>query len=332
MSMTQDLSLGDGEMNDYTMYPQVSRGISTEALASAEMDDYTMYPQVSRGISAEALASAGVPGHYIDPGQMTQQDVDLLWATPMQSYATLDQAYQTASHSGDAIQVNLSHFENPIHQQEPAPQQTAPQQIVPQEPAPQEHPPQKSTLSRLIFLSKPETLGDYTLWTPEERNDKRSIIAFVRQTRGDLNYLTCHAVPANAYNQGMDTVSCVYWAPNPQGELQHKLAGRCIFTSVDIIGLLEKLAAHSFTVQEKNRIRRNLEAYKPETVKKNGTTNQFFDQLMGYKSPRTRNIEKDIKVFLWDDLSKALRKIVTKYQVDEGGVAIGERIADAGPF
>jgi hypothetical protein len=126
----------------------------------------------------------------------------------------------------------------------------------------------------------------------------------------------------------MYTISCIFWTPNPQGEIQHKLAGSCIFTSVDFIILLEKLAAHTFTVPEKNRIRRNLEAYKPETVKKSGTTNRFFNQVMAYSSPKTRNIEKDIKVFLWSDLSKAMRKIVTKYQVEDGGVDIGERMTD----
>jgi hypothetical protein len=91
---------------------------------------------------------------------------------------------------------------------------------------------------------------------------------------------------------------------------------------VDIISLLEKLVDNVFTLQEKNRIRRNLEGYKPETIKKEGSTGLFFNQVMAYSDPKTRNIEKDIKVFLWSDLTKALRKIVQKYNVN-GGIPIG---------
>ena len=43
---------------------------------------------------------------------------------------------------------------------------------------------------------------------------------------------------------------------------------------------------------------------------------------MAYITPKVRNIEKDIKVFLWSDLTKALRKVVQKYHV-QGGIAIG---------
>jgi len=69
----------------------------------------------------------------------------------------------------------------------------------------------------------------------------------------------------------------------------------------------------SFDVQEKNRIRRNLEGYHPVTIKKEGDTFLFFNQLMSYHEPKTRNIEKDIKVFKWEYISKAMKTIFTKY-------------------
>ena len=68
------------------------------------------------------------------------------------------------------------------------------------------------------------------------------------------------------------------------------------------------------TVEEKNRIRRNLEGFHPETVSKNKpSTEAFFKQIMNFPMPRPRHIEKDVKVFKWQSLDVALRKIIGKY-------------------
>jgi hypothetical protein len=180
---------------------------------------------------------------------------------------------------------------------------------------------------KLMFIQKPDRWGDYHQWTPEERHENRRIICFNKTTYGDIIQLDCFPVPMNEYKESMHTISCIRWKPDSVE--QHKLAGKCIFTSVDIITLLEKLVDYGFTVQEKNRIRRNLEGYRPETVKKEGNTNLFFNQVMAYTTPKVRNIEKDIKVFLWSDLTKALRKVVQKYHV-QGGIAIGRPSASIG--
>lgn len=166
---------------------------------------------------------------------------------------------------------------------------------------------------KLTFIRRPDVLGNTDTWSLHERQDNRRIVAFHKEIRGEVIQLDCYPVAAHEYNENMITISCIRWIPSPANELRHKLAGECVFTSVDIILLLEKLVGYQFDVQEKNRIRRNLEGYKPETVKKEGTTRQFFNQVMLYAQPKTRNIEKDIKVFLWKDLAKALKKVVQKY-------------------
>jgi hypothetical protein len=89
--------------------------------------------------------------------------------------------------------------------------------------------------------------------------------------------------------------------------------GRCVFTSVDVINLLAKISGRAFPIKEKNRIRRNLEGFGPQTVKKEGDTRVFFNQLMRYEHPKTRNIEKDIKVFKWENVGKAMRTIFQRY-------------------
>ena len=88
----------------------------------------------------------------------------------------------------------------------------------------------------------------------------------------------------------------------------------CYVTSVDTIFLLESLVAVRFTVEEKNRIRRNLEGFKPQTVSKaKPEREEFFKIIMGFPNPKPRNIEKDVKVFPWKILALALKKIIGKY-------------------
>lgn len=69
-----------------------------------------------------------------------------------------------------------------------------------------------------------------------------------------------------------------------------------------------------FSVEEKNRVRRNLEGFRPLTVSKcKAESADFFKLIMGFPNPKPRNIEKDVKVFPWKTLPYALKKIVTKY-------------------
>lgn len=90
-------------------------------------------------------------------------------------------------------------------------------------------------------------------------------------------------------------------------------------TSVDCIYLLEQLVNTKFTVEEKNRIRRNLEGYHPLTVSKGRPeSGNFFRLIMSFSAPKPRNIEKDVKVFPWKTLGQALKKIISKYSADYG--------------
>ncbi|KAI9305193.1 hypothetical protein BJ944DRAFT_288025 [Cunninghamella echinulata] len=99
-------------------------------------------------------------------------------------------------------------------------------------------------------------------------------------------------------------VSCIYWDEKNEFYV----------TSVDCIHLLEDLMNVRFTVEEKNRVRRNLEGFRPLTVSKcKAESAEFFKLIMSFPNPKPRNIEKDVKVFPWRTLPYALKKIVTKY-------------------
>nr|KMM70597.1 medusa [Coccidioides posadasii RMSCC 3488] len=107
-------------------------------------------------------------------------------------------------------------------------------------------------------------------------------------------------------------ISCIYWAGKKE----------CYVTSVDTIYLLESLVGVRFTVEEKNRIRRNLEGFRPLTVSKaKAESEEFFKVIMGFPNPKPRNIEKDVKVFPWRILAHALKKIIGKYSASYSSTA-----------
>ncbi|CAN3356319.1 hypothetical protein DICA4_C06986 [Diutina catenulata] len=158
-----------------------------------------------------------------------------------------------------------------------------------------------------VKLNFVKNIGDVTEnWSADEHKNHRRIVEF-SAARGpspwelSLTYQTVahpHCDPASV------AISCIWWQE----------MGLHIVTSVDIILLLEHLVRQSFTIEEKNRIRRNLQSLKPYTVARtNPRFLPFFNIIMEMEDPRPRNIEKDIKVFKWADLGLALDKVLFKY-------------------
>ncbi|KAI1453841.1 hypothetical protein F4805DRAFT_355129 [Annulohypoxylon moriforme] len=143
-------------------------------------------------------------------------------------------------------------------------------------------------------------------WTQEEWENRRRIVMFSKKQRGSTLTTSFKPVAANERPPNSICISCIYWAEKEE----------CYVTSVDTISLLEQLVAAPgrFTVEEKNRIRRNLEGFRPLTVSKAKTdSEEFFKVIMGFPAPKPRNIEKDVKVFPWKILGSALKKIISKY-------------------
>ena len=141
-------------------------------------------------------------------------------------------------------------------------------------------------------------------WSPEEWSAKRRLVQFWRSQNGST--IDADFAPTNLDNgppKGI-VISCIWWEERNE----------CFVTSVDTIYLLESLVAVRFTVEEKNRIRRNLEGFRPMTVSKAKLdSEEFFKVIMGFPNPKPRNIEKDVKVFPWKILAPALKKIISKY-------------------
>lgn len=143
-------------------------------------------------------------------------------------------------------------------------------------------------------------------WTHEEWDNRRRLVVFKKQQTGSVLSITFRPVSAAERPPNSICISCIWWRER----------GECYVTSVDTIHLLEQLLAapSRFSVEEKNRIRRNLEGFHPLTVSKaKAESEEFFKVIMSFGNPKPRNIEKDVKVFSWKTLGQALSKIISKY-------------------
>ncbi|KAK9377501.1 uncharacterized protein V1513DRAFT_109359 [Lipomyces chichibuensis] len=160
-------------------------------------------------------------------------------------------------------------------------------------------------------------------WSADEWKAQRRLVKFVYSQRGAVIRASATMTTQAEYVASMQppqperasrcegecVMSCIYWAARKEFYV----------TSVDCIFLLEQLVSARFTVEEKNRIRRNLEGYRPLTVSKGRIeSEQFFKLIMAFPNPKPRNIEKDVKVFPWKILGPALKKIVGKYSASYG--------------
>lgn len=149
-------------------------------------------------------------------------------------------------------------------------------------------------------------------WTESEASDRRRLVEFTRSQLGNNIHAEFKPVKPEDRAPNSITISCIYW----------KEKNDHYVTSVDTIYLLEALVGVRFTVEEKNRIRRNLEGYRPATVSKSRLdSEEFFKVIMGFPHPKPRNIEKDVKVFPWKILAEALRKIIGKYSASYSSTA-----------
>jgi hypothetical protein len=141
-------------------------------------------------------------------------------------------------------------------------------------------------------------------WTSDEISAGRRLVRFTKVQDGRRLIISCEPIKQDDYRESDSVISCIH----------RKDSNSCYVTSVDIIFLLERLTNSDFPVEEKNRIRRNLEGLRPTTVSKHKAGfEDFFQRIMEFPDPKPRNIEKDLKVFEWEQLDQALDKILSKY-------------------
>lgn len=153
-------------------------------------------------------------------------------------------------------------------------------------------------------------------WTPEEIEEERRLVCFLFEPISATDYrVDFEAITKLDYTPEKPIISCIYW----------KEKDSYMVTSVDIILVLEYLVHQSFSIEEKNRVRRNLQSLKPFTILRSDKNRQrFFNAIMKMEDPRPRNIEKDLKVFIWSDLLNAFDKVLSKYSTNVSRKTFGE--------
>jgi len=163
----------------------------------------------------------------------------------------------------------------------------------------------KGLTSAKVILQLEGDLDDMARgWTQEEWTARRRLVQFIRIQ--DNNVVKCSFAPVRQqdYKATDIVVSCIFRDDKNE----------CFITSVDTIYLLEAMVGVRFSVEEKNRIRRNLEGFKPITVSKSkAEAEPYFKLIMGFPNPKPRNIEKDVKVFPWKIVANSVKKIMAKY-------------------
>lgn len=171
-----------------------------------------------------------------------------------------------------------------------------------------------SSYRAVLSMETPtDSMGNHEDWDADERRIGRRLVRFTRVQDGCTLHVACESIKPSEYADGDTVVSCIYRPADAAGPGEPP-ASQCCITSVDIIFLLECLVGDIFNIEEKNRIRRNLEGFRPKTVSKNKAgTEEFFQKIMDFPAPKPRNIEKDVKVFDWTVLPQALDKIISKY-------------------
>ncbi|KAK1229154.1 hypothetical protein PQX77_007726 [Marasmius sp. AFHP31] len=141
-------------------------------------------------------------------------------------------------------------------------------------------------------------------WDQAEMRAGRRLVRLTKRQNGREIEIDWDPVAQEDYHDSACVISCIF----------RDETDTFYVTSVDVIYLLERLTESEFPVEEKNRVRRNLEVLRPTTVSKHKAGfERFFQRIMEFPDPKPRNIEKDLKVFEWRLLGEALQKIFKKY-------------------
>lgn len=169
---------------------------------------------------------------------------------------------------------------------------------------------------RVVWFSRVNSVADIRQQQERRMRDANNhVVVYCKCAPADIQFPLITNEVGDMQGKGA-LVSCIAWE------------GEHYVTSVDVIKILEEMLNKSFTVQSKNRVRRNLEGFKPITASKHKPeTVSLFKLIMGFNHPRPRNIEKDIKVFYWRTLPVALNKVIDKYFLESLSTRIAPKNA-----
>jgi hypothetical protein len=135
--------------------------------------------------------------------------------------------------------------------------------------------------------------------------DRRRFVRLMRKQQGSSIRLRMIAVSTEEVERDdRNVISCM---------LPPDCGDEPSVSSVDIIKALEVLVNppdRRLSIEEKNRVRRNIDTLRPMTLKKG---DESLNWIMRLRNPRPITIAKDVKVFKWASLEAALVKVMKKY-------------------
>jgi hypothetical protein len=140
-------------------------------------------------------------------------------------------------------------------------------------------------------------------WTEDEQLASRRLVEFSTERDAEVIQTAFKAVTEGNRDLNLPVVSCIYY----ERKKLHYITG------VEVIVLLEFVLGLRFTTEDKYRIRRNLETFKPLTVAKSNEHDDIYELIMGFPDPKPRNIDKSVKIFLWSTLENILKNIASRY-------------------
>ena len=174
----------------------------------------------------------------------------------------------------------------------------------------------------------PASLGLRSLgsWTAAEKAASRRLVAFSCTT----NYASWSGIfvakaiaslasltdPKDPLPPNSKVISCIYVPP----QARKNLGNTCIITSYDFIELVKWMInspAWFDDVGERNRVRRNLEGFKPVTLRRESEPKRWdvHNQVLRYKNPQPWHIMKDFKVFNWEVVELMMSEIIRRYSI-----------------
>ena len=141
--------------------------------------------------------------------------------------------------------------------------------------------------------------------SPAEMRDRRRFVRLLRRQQGSGIHLRMIAISTEEVaHDDRNVINCM---------LPPDCGDEPSISSVDIIKALELLVNppdRRLSVEERNRVRRNIDTLRPATLKKG---DEGLNWIMQLRSPRPITIAKDVKIFKWSSLEAALVKIMKKY-------------------
>ncbi|KAG0267416.1 hypothetical protein BG011_005701 [Mortierella polycephala] len=308
MSATTTTSLISGlspRHDDYSSFSNTTTSATSSDASSGIYSQFQQQQVTSPYAARPAMTSQSYAPRsgYYNTNQMITPQLSPSYSQPDLTSTSYTMA-STVSHNNN---TNASNNNGYIHNHHS-------QAVTQSSYMPQTHPgpgmaignynPYTSMLNKANLKFTGDMDGMALNWNTEEWESHRRLVQFWRRQDGNDIHCNFGPVAPAARQPNSIVVSCIYWAEKND----------CFLTSVDCIYLLESLIAVRFTVEEKNRIRRNLEGFRPITVSKcKPESAEFFKLIMSFPNPKPRNIEKDVKVFPWKVLSYALKKIISKY-------------------